>query len=197
MLASGKMGNIYSMMKNNDVDMVLMSSAVKVGSQGAVANPKWDDYRQDDDKDNKANYNKDGSLKPVFSESFKVNPYSVSFEYLRKQLNTDPNEKKLMNIGSQATKIALASLNPSAMYLTRDGEEKSGQELLDDIMNSMNALSNMGMDEINEQYFLTNDDGSFVDENGDVVDNPIVDPVKYSNALKRTIGSDKISLNLA
>lgn len=197
MLASGKMGNIYSMMKNNDVDMVLMSSAVKVGSQGAVANPKWDDYRQDDDKDNKANYNKDGSLKPVFSESFKVNPYSVSFEYLRKQLNTDPNEKKLMNIGSQATKIALASLNPSAMYLTRDGEEKSGQALLDDIMNSMNALSNMGMDEINEQYFLTNDDGSFVDENGDVVDNPIVDPVKYSNALKRTIGSDKISLNLA
>lgn len=196
MLASGKMGNIYSMMKNNDVDMVLMSSAVKVGSQGAVANPKWDDYRQDDDKDNKANYNKDGSLKPVFSESFKVNPYSVSFEYLRKQLNTDPNEKKYMNIGSQATKVALASLNPSAMYLTRDGEEKSGQELLDDIMNSMKALSNMGMDQINDQYFLTNDEGQFVDEDGNVVTDPIVDPVKYSKALKRTLGSDKISLNL-
>lgn len=197
MLASGKMGNIYSMMKNNDVDMVLMSSAVKVGSQGAVANPKWDDYRQDDDKDNKANYNKDGSLKPVFSESFKVNPYSVSFEYLRKQLNTDPNEKKYMNIGSQATKVALASLNPSAMYLTRDGEEKSGQELLDDIMNSMKALSNIGMDQINDQYFLTNDEGQFVDEDGNVVTDPIVDPVKYSKALKRTLGSDKISLNLA
>lgn len=197
MLASGKMGNIYSMMKNNDVDMVLMSSAVKVGSQGAVANPKWDDYRQDDDKDNKANYNKDGSLKPVFSESFKVNPYSVSFEYLRKQLNTDPNEKKYMNIGSQATKVALASLNHSAMYLTRDGEEKSGQELLDDIMNSMKALSNMGMDQINDQYFLTNDEGQFVDEEGNVVIDPIVDPVKYSKALKRTLGSDKISLNLA
>lgn len=197
MLASGKMGNIYSMMKNNDVDMVLMSSAVKVGSQGAVANPKWDDYRQDDDKDNKANYNKDGSLKPVFSESFKVNPYSVSFEYLRKQLNTDPNEKKYMNIGSQATKVALASLNPSAMYLTRDGEEKSGQELLDDIMNSMKALSNMGIDQINDQYFLTNDEGQFVDEDGNVVTDPIVDPVKYSKALKRTLGSDKISLNLA
>ena len=197
MLASGKMGNIYSMMKNNDVDMVLMSSAVKVGSQGAVANPKWDDYRQDDDKDNKANYNKDGSLKPVFSESFKVNPYSVSFEYLRKQLNTDPNEKKYMNIGSQATKVALASLNPSAIYLTRDGEEKSGQELLDDIMNSMKALSNMGMDEINDQYFLTNDEGQFVDEDGNVVTDTIVDAVKYSKALKRILGSDKISLNLA
>lgn len=197
MLASGRMGNIYSMMKNNDVDMVLMSSAVKVGSQGAVANPKWDDYRQDDDKDNKANYNKDGSLKPVFSESFKVNPYSVSFEYLRKQLNTDPNEKKYMNIGSQATKVALASLNPSAMYLSRDGEEKSGQELLDDIMNSMKALSNMGMDQINDQYLLTNDEGQFVDEDGNVVTDPIVDPVKYSKALKRTLGSDKISLNLA
>ena len=197
MLASGKMGNIYSMMKNNNVDMVLMSSAVKVGSQGAVANPKWDDYRQDDDKDNKANYNKDGSLKPIFSESFKVNPYSVSFEYLRKQLNTDPNENKYMNIGSQATKVALASLNPSAIYLTRDGEEKSGQELLDDIMNSMKALSSMGMSEINDQYFLTNDEGQFVDEDGNVVTNPIVDPVKYSKVLKRILGSDKISLNLA
>jgi hypothetical protein len=100
MLATGKLGNIYNMMKTNNTDMVLISSAVKVGSQGAVSNPKWDDYRQDDDKDNKANYNKDGSLKPLFSESFKVNPYSVSFEYLRKQLNTDPNEKKYMNIGT-------------------------------------------------------------------------------------------------
>jgi hypothetical protein len=100
MLATGKLGNIYNMMKTNNTDMVLISSAVKVGSQGAVANPKWDDYRQDNDKDNKANYNKDGSLKPLFSESFKVNPYSVSFEYLRKQLNTDPNEKKYMNIGT-------------------------------------------------------------------------------------------------
>lgn len=201
MLASGKMGNIYSMMKNNNVDMVLISSAVKVGSQGAVANPKWDNYRQDDNEKNRANYNEDGSLKPVFSESFKVNPYSVSFEYLRKQLNTDPNENVYMNIGSQATKVALASLNPSAMYLTRDGEEKSGQELLDDIMNSMNALSNMGMDEISDQYFLTNDKGQFIDETGDVIDtskkSPIVDPVKYANALKRVLGSDKISLNLA
>lgn len=201
MLASGKMGNIYSMMKNNNVDMVLISSAVKVGSQGAVANPKWDNYRQDDNEKNRANYNEDGSLKPVFSESFKVNPYSVSFEYLRKQLNTDPNENVYMNIGSQATKVALASLNPSAMYLTRDGEEKSGQELLDDIMNSMNALSNMGMDEISDQCFLTNDKGQFIDETGDVIDtskkSPIVDPVKYANALKRVLGSDKISLNLA
>jgi len=126
MLATGKLGNIYNMMKTNNTDMVLISSAVKVGSQGAVANPKWDDYRQDDDKDNKANYNKDGSLKPLFSESFKVNPYSVSFEYLRKQLNTDPNEKKYMNIGTQTTKIALTNLNLHAQYLTRSGEVRSG-----------------------------------------------------------------------
>ena len=67
MLATGKLGNIYNMMKTNNTDMVLISSAVKVGSQGTVSNPKWDDYRQDDDKDNKANYNKDGSLKPLLA----------------------------------------------------------------------------------------------------------------------------------
>lgn len=197
MLATGKLGNIYNMMKTNNTDMVLISSAVKVGSQGAVANPKWDDYRQDDDKDNKANYNKDGSLKPLFSESFKVNPYSVSFEYLRKQLNTDPNEKKYMNIGTQTTKIALTNLNLHAQYLTRSGEVRSGQQIHDDIMQSMIALSNIGRDQLRSQYFLTNDKGQFVDENGNVVDKPVVDPVKYSKALKQIIGSDKISLNLA
>lgn len=197
MLATGKLGNIYNMMKTNNTDMVLISSAVKVGSQGAVANPKWDDYRQDDDKDNKANYNKDGSLKPLFSESFKVNPYSVPFEYLRKQLNTDPNEKKYMNIGTQTTKIALTNLNLHAQYLTRSGEVRSGQQIHDDIMQSMNALSNIGRDQLRSQYFLTNDKGQFVDENGNVVDKPVVDPVKYQSALKRILGSDKISLNLA
>lgn len=197
MLATGKLGNIYNMMKTNNTDMVLISSAVKVGSQGAVANPKWDDYRQDDDKDNKVNYNKDGSLKPLFSESFKVNPYSVSFEYLRKQLNTDPNEKKYMNIGTQTTKIALTNLNLHAQYLTRSGEVRSGQQIHDDIMQSMNALSNIGRDQLRSQYFLTNDKGQFVDENGNVVDKPVVDPVKYQSALKRILGSDKISLNLA
>lgn len=197
MLATGKIGNIYNMMKTNDVDMVLISSAVKVGSQGAVANPKWDDYRQDADEKNKANYNPDGSLKPIFSESFKVNPYSVSFDYLRKQLNTDPNEKKYMNIGTQTTKIALTNLNLHASYLTRTGEVKTGQQIHDDIMGSMRALSDMGTRQMRDSYFLTNKDGEFVDENGNVTDNPVVDATKYSNALKRVLGSDKISLNLA
>lgn len=201
MLATGKLGNIYNMMKTNNTDMVLISSAVKVGSQGAVANPKWDDYRQDNDENNKANYNEDGSLKPVFSESFKVNPYSVQFEYLRKQLNTDPNEKKYMNIGTQTTKIALTNLNLHAQYLTRSGEVRSGQQIHDDIMQSMIALSDIGRDQLRNQYFLTNDKEQLVDEDGNVIDdskrNPIVDPVKYSNALKQILGSDKISLNLA
>lgn len=201
MLATGKLGNIYNMMKTNNTDMVLISSAVKVGSQGAVANPKWDDYRQDDDENNKANYNEDGSLKPVFSESFKVNPYSVQFEYLRKQLNTDPNEKKYMSIGTQTTKIALMNLNLHAQYLTRNGEVRSGQQIHDDIMQSMIALSDIGRDQLRNQYFLTNDKGQLVDEDGNVIDdskrNPIVDPVKYSNTLKQILGSDKISLNLA
>lgn len=197
MLATGKIGNIYNMMKTNDVDMVLISSAVKVGSQGAVANPKWDDYRQDADEKNKANYNPDGSLKPIFSESFKVNPYSVSFDYLRKQLNTDPNEKKYMNIGTQTTKIALTNLNLHASYLTRTGEVKTGQQIHDDIMGSMRALSDIGARQMRDSYFLTNKDGEFVDEDGNVTDNPVVDATKYSNALKRVLGSDKISLNLA
>jgi hypothetical protein len=81
----------------------------------------------------------------LFLDTFKFNSYEQRFKYLRKQLNTDPNEKKYMNIGTQATKIVMSNLNVNNYYVLRDGTKIKGQDLLDTIMYSMNRLSDIGM----------------------------------------------------
>jgi hypothetical protein len=74
-MATGKMEGIYQKMLDEGVDMLLMTSAVKVGSQGAVS------------------YNGE-----IISEPF--NKYTQDYSYLRRQLNTDPEEKDTNHIGT-------------------------------------------------------------------------------------------------
>jgi hypothetical protein len=74
-MASGKMEGVYQKMIDEGVDMLLMQSGVKVGSQGAV---KFDGN----------------------SISAPFNKYKQSYSYLRRQLNTDPKEKDKNPIGT-------------------------------------------------------------------------------------------------
>jgi hypothetical protein len=80
---------------------------------------------------------------------------------LRKQLNTDPNEKAMLKVGIQTIKVALASLMPNENYEIRDvyhkGSEQDGEtrtmtgaEILDMLMNDINALSKKGFDDLAE-----------------------------------------------
>lgn len=81
-IATGKMHGIYNKMINEGVDMLLMTSAIKVGSQGAVEF--------------------DGNN---ISQPF--NKYTQSYAYLRRQLNTDPEEGDKIPMGTQMVKIGL------------------------------------------------------------------------------------------
>lgn len=83
--ATGKLRKVYDQMKAQGVDNLLMTSAVKIGSQGAVE------------------FNGDS-----FSSSFNIyeQPYSV----LRKQLKTDPEEGERATMGTQMVKKALSNL---------------------------------------------------------------------------------------
>jgi len=81
-IATGKMKGIYDKMKNEKVDMLFMTSAVKIGSQGAVE------------------YNGNEIEKPF-------NKYEQSYDFLRRQLNTDPEEEHNIAIGTQMIKIVL------------------------------------------------------------------------------------------
>lgn len=188
-IAYGRTANIFHAMKKQGVDQLKINSAIKVGSQGSQP-IKWDDYSS-----------VEGDEKPLFLDAFKFNSYEQRFKYLRKQLNTDPNEKKYMNIGTQATKIVMSNLNVNNYYVLRDGTKIKGQDLLDTVMNSMNRLSDIGMQNIMKQFFKTNEDGQIIDGDGKVIDDGnlsrvVIDQKKFIETVLDMIKSDDPNINL-
>ena len=150
-VASGKLGNIYQKMLDENVDMLMMTSAVKVGSCGAVS------Y--------------DGNW---ISEPF--NKYEQSFGYLRRQLNTDPEEGKEMTMGTQMIKICLQNLIGERSYVdSRTGRTISGDEILEDMMGAINSLSKIGENEVVEMF--SSDGGQ------------TIDPEKLANYLQEQLTS--------
>lgn len=188
-IAYGRTANIFHAMKKQHVDQLKINSAIKVGSQGSQP-IKWDDYSS-----------VEGDEKPLFLDTFKFNSYEQRFKYLRKQLNTDPNEKKYMNIGTQATKIVMSNLNVNNYYVLRDGTKIKGQDLLDTIMNSMNRLSDIGMQNVMKQFFKTNEDGQIIDGDEKVIDDGnlsrvVIDQKKFIETVLDMIKSDDPNINL-
>jgi hypothetical protein len=127
-VATGKMGKIYDKMLNEEVDMLMMTSAVKVGSCGAVSF---------DGNNIEAPFNK----------------YEQDFGYLRRQLNTDPEEGEEITMGTQMVKIVLQNLIGERTYKdARTGREVSGDEILEDMMGAINHLSEIGEQEIMKMF---------------------------------------------
>ena len=140
-MATGKMEAVYQKMVDEKVDMLLMTSAVKVGSQGAVSF--------------------DGE---TISEPF--NKYEQDYSYLRRQLNTDPEDKDENHIGTQMMKIGLSNLVAERTYIDMDGNEITGDQILETMMSSINELANIGAQEIKDM-FMTVD--TQTDENGNII----------------------------
>lgn len=134
-IAMGDMGKVYNKMINEGVDMLLFDSAVKIGNKH---NSKFEQGK--------------GIEEPFVT-------FKQDLRYLRKQLNTDPNGKIEMNLGTQTAKVALASLIiDRANYINSlTGEAISGSQILDNIMDSINQLSDMGVKEVDDLFF-TNDE---------------------------------------
>ena len=135
-IAMGDMGNVYNKMINEGVDMLLFDSAVKIGNKH---NSKFEQGK--------------GIEEPFVT-------FKQDLRYLRKQLNTDPNGKIEMNLGTQTAKVALASLIIDRVNYTDSltGEAISGSQVLDNIMDSINQLSDMGVKEVDDLFFT---DGEF------------------------------------
>ena len=129
-IATGRMGAIYQKMLDEKVDNLLMTSAVKVGSQGAV---KFDGE--------------------IIDKPFNV--YTSQLVFLRRQLNTDPEEGESANLGTQMVKIVMQNLRLDRQnYIdSKTGEQKSGEELLKDYMSAINKLEKIGLTELNDKFF--------------------------------------------
>lgn len=201
-IATGKMSNIFDKMKEQGIDMLLINSAVKVGSQGSKP-INWSEFREDSDEQNANNFFEDGmnglSWKPTFKESFNFNTYDVDFTYLRKQLNTDPNEEEMLRMGTQAQKIVFSNLFQGRMYEQQSGQKILGADLQDRIMKSLNALSDMGVKKLNKRFFVTDENGQPLDKNGNVLTDPNsnerqLDIEKFAKEVSRLMsdrGADK------
>ena len=130
-MCTGNMAKIYEKMKSDKIDMLMVNSAVKLGSQGSKAIENWDTFESD----------------------FHFNPYTQKFLYLRKQFNTDPKEEELMNVGTQMKKIALSAIMPGREYTTLDGRTLSAKGIRDEIMDSINSMSDIGLAAIKDEFF--------------------------------------------
>lgn len=122
-LATGKLKGIYEKMKNEGVDNLLMTSAVKVGLQGNVK------------------FNGESIDKPF-------NKYTQRLAALRRQLNTDPEEGDVVAAGTQMIKVCLSSLRLDRMY-----GDMTGQEVLDKLMNSIKKLSEIGTQKFKDRFY--------------------------------------------
>lgn len=134
-IAMGDMDKVYNKMINEGVDMLLFDSAVKIGNK----------------------HNSEFKQGKGIEEPFVT--FKQDLRYLRKQLNTDPNGKVEMNLGTQTAKVALASLILDRTNYTDSltGETISGSQILDNIMNSIKELSDIGVKEVDDLFF-TNDE---------------------------------------
>ncbi len=144
-IAYGFMQNLYEKMndKENGVDMVMMHSAVKAGSQAA----------QD--------FNPDMKVEDIASFSFKGHTYKQKYKWIRRQLNTDPRTEEIMSAGTQALKIAMSTLRDGQTYnvRTQNGVVKmSAEAVRDKIMNTMNKLADLGWNDLTKEFL--NQDGS-------------------------------------
>ena len=132
-LATGRMNAIYNEMLKQGVDQMLMDSAVKVGSVGAI---KFDGSKL----------------------SGPFNKYTQRYDHLRNQLNTDPEEGDLMAIGTQMVKIVLQNLR-----LDRSYNGVKGSELLDKMMSAIKEISNIGKRKIADSFFIDGDEEKGID----------------------------------
>lgn len=150
-MSTGATANILDKMNKEGVHMLLINSAVKVGSQGSM-NITASDFKE-------------------HTEPF--NTYEQEFKYLRKQFNTDPHGDETIKMGTQMTKVAMAGLMPGREYLIVEGVDENGNktyrtasavEVRNDIMNCINQISNLGEKKVRERFIkettVSNEDGT-------------------------------------
>ena len=201
-IAYGRMSDLYTEMKGtgipietkdadgnkitvgfkypDKVDMVMMHSAVKIGGQGAVAFKDACPQKVD----------KDGKVQPYqYTGLLKKNSYVQDLRFIRKQLNTDPNGRTLMNIGTQALKIALSALI-NTKRIEGSYQTATGRQIFDNIMNCLNELTDLGEDVVYKRFCVLDEKGEYM--NGVRT----IDEVKLSDYLLQQMNSRNANDNI-
>ena len=167
-IATGDIRALYDRMTQpgNEIDMVMFNSAVKAGSTNPT---KY--YRQATDseielKDGQTVLSAELTENLTDDQEFRVSnlnelvTYKQKYKYIRQQLETNPHTHEDQMVGTQFMKVNLSNLRDTDMY-GREGEQVSGSDIKRTVMNTLNKLSDIGVEEIRELVF----DGEAVDIN--------------------------------
>ena len=178
-IAYGKMAQIQEAMRKNNVDMLMLTSAVKVGSQGAI------------------------TLDQLLSDQkFEDHTYIQEMRFLRKQLNTDPSEEEEMNLGTQTIKIALSNLRMNDDYINPfTGETVKGRELYETIMRAYNILTDIGFEQVMQTFGKKDANGNIIYDrfnhsSGDYAKIPQIDEKALSDFLHEELTSRDANDNI-
>lgn len=159
-IATGDTKAMYDRMMDpeNPIDMIMFDSAVKAGSRSPMKA-----YREAKDSEIEL---KDGQT--VLSASItdqltsgegntlndfnNLVTYKQKFKYLRQQLATNPHTHEEQMAGTQFMKVNLSNIRMNDLY-GKEGEQVTGQQIKNTVMESLNKLSDMGKQQLASELF--------------------------------------------
>lgn len=164
-IATGDIKALYDRMvdPSKPVDMVLFDSAVKAGSRSPMKFYRVAKDSEIELRDGQTVLSAKVTDELINEEGNTLNDfnnlvtYTQKFKYLRQQLETNPHTHEEQMVGTQFMKVNLSNLRMDDLYGI-EGQQVTGRQIKDTIMNALNKLSDMGVKDLEDELF--NKDGS-------------------------------------
>ena len=141
---------LYDRMNNEKlgtIDMLTFESAVKVGGR-----KKFQAYEDTmNTKFNVENLNKPSYDK--YKQEGNLPVFKQDISNLRLQLNTNPHEHLDRSFGTQAVKICLGNLIDNRVYGENKGQEVTGRQIKEQVMDAINRLTVRGANQVLSRFF--------------------------------------------
>lgn len=164
-IATGDIKALYDRMvdPSKPVDMVLFDSAVKAGSRSPMKFYRVAKDSEIELRDGQTVLSAKVTDELINEEGNTLNDfnnlvtYTQKFKYLRQQLETNPHTHEEQMAGTQFMKVNLSNLRMDDLYGI-EGQQVTGRQIKDTIMNALSKLSDMGVKDLEDELF--NKDGS-------------------------------------
>lgn len=142
--ATGDVRKVFEVMTNPDkpIHMLAFESAVKVGQYA-----------------NKPGIYSDETNSAINNDGLdNIVTHKQSLSNFRRQLITDPHHSETQMFVSQAQKAATGNIRKNNSYTTPSGQELTGQQLINEIKGTMDALTSKGRQAVEERFNVVTDD---------------------------------------
>lgn len=157
--------------KGNELDMIGFDSAVKVGCnqnmytpyKKGVTNLEEMDFESLNLPSNTAIDYKTGKIRESLPSEKTLAVQIQDMNDLHLQLNTDAHEADERSVGSQMMKLCFSNVIPDMRYgkHSQEGRGRLGRDIRNDIMNIINAMTQIGANRVYDKYFNKDKDGKY------------------------------------